>query len=98
MDSNAESKQLEIGDLEVKRSLQKSLDEQYEEEKANFGNNRELPSRNEDRDLSQENSSICNFKSMEVTHNSTSSVVTVEFENCDENVQYQFCKSPVRRR
>ena len=85
MDSNAESKQLELADLDTKHrvSISMTIQDQYEENKVSFNESRGLVSRNKERHLSRDNSSICNFKSMDVTHNSCSSSGMDEFEVTD---------------
>jgi hypothetical protein len=69
MDSITGSKQLELADLEVQKSFITN-EERFENSNRTFKENREMQSRNDERQLSRDNSSICNFKSMDVTHNS----------------------------
>lgn len=92
MDSIAESKQLELEDLEVKKSFTTNT-ERFENSNLTY---KEMQSRNDERHLSRDNSSICNFKSMDVTHNSWSSSAMEEFDKIDERQQY--CNSPIRLR
>jgi hypothetical protein len=66
MDSITGSKQLELADLEVQKSFITNA-ERFENSNCTF---KEMQSRNDERQLSRDNSSICNFKSMDVTHNS----------------------------
>ena len=97
-DSNADSKQLELEDLEVKKSLRDKFNEEFEEEKVMWTDIKPAMSRNEDKILSRDSSSIWNFQSMDVTHNSSSTVVMEDFDQCDERVDYQYCHSPIRKR
>lgn len=96
MDSNIESKQLVIEDLEVHKDVKDSINEYYEEEKTHQ-NHKEKPSRNEEKHLSRDNSSLWNFKSIDITNNSYSSVTFEDIEKAGENSGAKYCHSPVQK-
>lgn len=83
MDSNRHSKQLNLEDLQVNQSFKDSFEENYEEEKIILENENEF-SRNNQYIQSRDSNSLCNFKSLDVTNNSSSSIAIEDSYQFDE--------------
>ena len=97
MDSNAESKKLELADLAVKHSIQELTDIDYDEGKINWIENNGIESRNKLKYLSRENSSIWNFKSMDITNNSCASSIIEDIEREEKRSENRFWNSPIKK-
>jgi hypothetical protein len=90
---NTGSKILAVEDLQV----QKVSIELMEDVKVNSEHCNNLQSRNKEKRLSRGNSSIWNFMSMDITHKSSSSIMTNDFDESIEKQGDQYCSSPVQK-
>lgn len=69
--------------MQVNQSFKDSFEENYEEEKIILENENEF-SRNNQYIQSRDSNSLCNFKSLDVTNNSSSSIAIEDSYQFDE--------------